>query len=154
MSGQRKAPAGNGGPSKMFANTQSHSLTDVRQNEADALFGADVGAYGTATYTLPDDPPATAPQRKQTGMVTAWRNAGTAWKKKALVAVLELASTGQPFTADDIRAKIGDDGISPQAWGSLFNGAARKGLIKKVSYVTSDRAERHGSVIAQWVGVL
>lgn len=129
------------------------SLTGHRQEDDDALFGLAGSAYGSPTYRLPDDPPPSGPERKETGQRSIWRQTDNGWKAKALAAIRELAATGQPFTADDVRHRVNDDAVSPQAWGAAVAGASRKGIIKRVAFVQSDRPERHGSFVAQWVGV-
>src|SRR4051812_29650518 len=71
-----------------------------RQVDADSLFGADIGSYGSVNYRLPGDPEPDGRERRQAGLVAAWKHAGTAWREAALKAVEELAEAGKPFVAD------------------------------------------------------
>lgn len=76
------------------------------------------------------------------------------WAHHADKAVLALATAGEPFTADDIRARI-PDGLQPRhnnAWGGLLNAWRHRGLIRPVGYALSRHQPRHGGVQRQWVG--
>lgn len=68
-------------------------------------------------------------------------HAGTDWNRAAENAMKELEHRGLPFTADDVRALI-PDGIEPahpNAWGSIFNGHRRAGLITATGRVRNSR---------------
>lgn len=89
-----------------------------------------------------------------------WRDRGIArvdaaepdvWKRAADRAIEQLAATGEPFTAEDVRRMVGDPS-RPNAFGSRFLAAARSGLVHKVGYRPSSRPHRHTNPIAVWVG--
>jgi len=132
------------------------NLTPGHRQEpaADALFGIAGNSYSSTSWRLPDDEDdRPGPERKQTGTARAWGRVDTGWRKKALAAVQTLAATGETFVADDVRRLVADDAIGQQSWGALLGGCARRGWIVRVGFVQSDRAERHGSYVAQWRGV-
>ena len=60
--------------------------------------------------------------------------------------------SGEPFTANDLRA----DGLwepdKPARWGSLFRQAQMEGVIVSVGVLNSKRSQRHGSLSRIWVG--
>jgi hypothetical protein len=102
--------------------------------------------------TLPD-------YRRQ--MISAVQDAGTqkalaaedpAWREDAERAIEELAASGFAFTAEDVRTRIGSP-YSPGAMGAAFLQASRRRLIRRVGFVAAQRIERHGAVVAQWIGV-
>lgn len=77
------------------------------------------------------------------------------WQQHADTAVRRLARTGQPFTADTVRAMIPND-IRPahsNAWGGLFSSWFHRGLIEPVGYTTGSRAVRHQGVQRLWRGI-
>ena len=76
------------------------------------------------------------------------------WAQHADKAVKHLASTGKPFTTDDIRQRI-PDGLTPKhnnAWGGLLNAWRHRGLIRPIGYTMSRHQPRHGGLQRQWVG--
>lgn len=79
-----------------------------------------------------------------------------AWRTRALDAVRDLASTGLPFTADDVIAAVGLPDVGPNrnnAVGATFTAAARRGWIVKTGhYRQSRRVLAHARMIAVWVG--
>lgn len=86
------------------------------------------------------------------GVRVADENADDFWKATADQAIDHLASTGRPFTADDVRDLGVPDPTSPRAWGARFLTASRQGRIVRVGYVPSRRASVHAHPIAQWRG--
>lgn len=101
---------------------------------------------------LDEADPALPEQLKEQGIAVANANAKQDWVRAADQAIDQLAATGQPFTADDVRALGIPDPESPKAWGARFNTAARTGRIRRVGYVPSRRPSVHAHPIAQWVG--
>lgn len=89
---------------------------------------------------------------KQIGTTRADLAADQLWKTLADAAINRLAATGEPFTADDVRALGVPDPSSPKAWGARFLTAARQGRIVRVGYVPSRRPSVHAHPIAQWRG--
>lgn len=121
---------------------------------------------GTGTATLapgPDPRQATldlaprvsadaAEAAKQRGMERAEHAATHAWKHAWDVAIESLAASGRRFTADDVREIAGDPTDHPNAAGSRFLRASKRGLIRKVAYRPSDRESLHGHNVAVWIG--
>lgn len=73
------------------------------------------------------------------------------WRPKAKEALSELIESGEPFTADDLRARVDEKPHHPNAIGALFNGAARRGLIRKIGYQQSTVKSRQAGLQALWV---
>ena len=88
---------------------------------------------------------------KEEGMAQVALAESPLWIHAADKAVRFLAAIGRPFTADDVRDLAGDP-RHPNAFGARLNAHARTGLIRRVGYRPSDRAERHRAIIAVWVG--
>lgn len=87
------------------------------------------------------------------GAAVADENAGQDWRSVADRAIDHLASTGRPFTADDVRALGVPDPSSPRAWGARFLAASKQGRIERVGYAPSRRASVHAHPIAVWKGL-
>jgi hypothetical protein len=73
------------------------------------------------------------------------------WVKQADATIEWLAMKGVPFTAEDVRAYVGDP-AHPNAMGARLNAAARKGIIVKAGTIKASRPERHANEMRQWVG--
>ena len=73
------------------------------------------------------------------------------WVKEADAVIWWLAHKGVPFTAEDVRAYVGDP-IHPNAMGARLNAAAKKGWITKAGVIKASRPERHANEMRQWVG--
>jgi hypothetical protein len=73
------------------------------------------------------------------------------WVKEADAAIWWLASKGQPFSAEDVRAYCGDP-AHPNAMGARLNAAAKKGWIVRAGYIHATRPERHANEMRLWVG--
>jgi len=76
-----------------------------------------------------------------------------AWKAKADAAIRSLAASGAEFGAEEVRAIAGSP-EHPNAFGSRFLQAAKRGLIRKVGYRNSSRPSLHAHPVAVWVGNL
>ncbi len=73
------------------------------------------------------------------------------WNDAAWSALVQLAQTRQPFTADHVRFKVG----SPPtlgAMGAVFREASVRGLIAVAGYRSASRIQRHGSLVRSWKG--
>lgn len=89
---------------------------------------------------------------KQHGMEQA-EVAADEWKLLWEQAIRVLASIGDPFTSDDVRAIAGEPWDHPNACGSLFHKAARAGIIRAIGYRKSERARLHSHPLTLWIGV-
>jgi len=73
------------------------------------------------------------------------------WKDDALDVITHLASTGRPFSSDDLKDRLRP---APDQYitGRVFGIAADRGLITEVGYIRSVHPSRRRSRICQWVG--
>lgn len=125
------------------------------------------GVAGQEALPLGGPPPqARPPVREVLGRLgaaigTAARDLGIArvdeatpaeWRDRADFEIRMRAMTGEEFTAQEIRAVVGDPPGHPNAMGARFMAAARAGLIRKVDYRPSDRPSLHRHHIAVWIG--
>jgi len=84
--------------------------------------------------------------------INATNNDQNIWRRQAEITLARRAASGEPFTADDLRA----DGLwepdKPARWGSLFRQAQMEGVIISVGVMNSRRRQRRGSLGRVWVG--
>lgn len=80
------------------------------------------------------------------------RNTPEWWKAAADRSIARFASLGTDFTAEDVRAVVGDPPNHPNAMGARFLHALRAKTIVKVGYRSPARSSSHASVIAVWRG--
>ena len=88
---------------------------------------------------------------KRAGMVAASSAAGP-WNDEADQAILELARSGEEFTADQLIERVG----MPEhrnAVGARLSAAARRGWIQRTGDRQADnRAEQHARRVSLWIG--
>jgi len=92
----------------------------------------------------------------QDDLLGVLERAPEAWRTKGERYLSQLAATGVPFTADDLRdAGLDEPGDGAgNAWGALFNWGARRGLIVWTgSMVPARKGTRHGNLNRVWIGV-
>ena len=84
----------------------------------------------------------------------------TGWGDKAYEALRVFAEgtrKGQPFTSEQVRSSIAAAFVPKpphaRAWGSVFQRAARNGLIQKVGVAQSEAVHCHMSYVGQWKAV-
>ena len=92
---------------------------------------------------------------RDVGMAQAAEHAGPTFREWAAGHILSLALAGDTFTSDDLEHAIehAPDGVRPDsrnAIGAAFNAARRRGDIRPVGYVQSERPEAHARVIRVW----
>ena len=97
---------------------------------------------------------------RDAGIAQAMANADThdvLWSEQAQQYLLEflLASEGAAFLAEDVRAYAHKRGIStppdPRAWGGVFQGARKRGLIRGAGYAMSNNPQAHKRPSTLWV---
>lgn len=76
------------------------------------------------------------------------RNAKPEHRQRIDAAIRQAASTGNPFSANDIRRGLDD--IPGPLIGARFNAAARAGVIRHVGYEASTKGNTHGHDIKLW----
>lgn len=91
-------------------------------------------------------------RRQDAGQDAALHGSDVRWRAAAERVLADLAATGAPFDAEDVRRQVGTLASSPNAIGSLFSRAARAGLIVTVGYRVASRAERAGGLLRVWRG--
>ncbi len=74
------------------------------------------------------------------------------WKARADRAILELAATREPFSADDVRDRAGDP-VHPNAMGARLLAAAKRGSIERVGLIRSTRPSCHAHLNPAWKGI-
>lgn len=96
---------------------------------------------------------ARVPDGAYEGVDAAEEGAEAHWWTWAWRELEQLARTGRPFTADDLRATGLDDPDSPARWGALFVAARKAKLIRPTRTVRpSTTASRHGAIVREWIG--
>jgi hypothetical protein len=92
--------------------------------------------------------------RRQEGMASARQNADVDWRKQVEDAVIWLAGTKAPFTADDVRKQVGDPptGTHYNAMGAIIAGLAKAGIIHPIGYTKSARVVGHSNLVRRWMG--
>jgi ribosomal protein L37E len=101
-----------------------------------------------------DDALAEARTRRDQGRRQAVAALPPAWRVAAEHAIDTLAATGQPFSADDVRDRVGHAMGRPadNSFGGLFAKACRAGRIEPAGYTQSRRVEGRGRVLRLWRG--
>lgn len=91
-------------------------------------------------------------QLKAEGIELALHNPGNVpWLIRARHALYVLAAAGQPFTSEDITARVGQP-PSSGAVGALMNAASREHAIQKVGRRKAIRQNQHAAEISEWQG--
>jgi len=79
--------------------------------------------------------------------------ADPAWYEAAVSAVIMCSEVGEPFTADDVWARIPDDlrTREPRALGSVMRSLAERGVIEATGgWRESSRPQAHGRPMRVW----
>jgi hypothetical protein len=92
---------------------------------------------------------------RERGMSAVLEHAGFTYRDRIWRAITDLADTGLPFDADDIRERVGETPAteSPNVIGALVNRAATRELIRFEGFTRSLRKVGHGNRLAVWRGV-
>lgn len=122
--------------------------------------GADSRSGWAATPSVRDEDDRSADQltidvaraRRDAGMTVATYATDIAWTRAADRSIAELAATGEPFTAEELRAIVGPPVGSHNAMGTVFLRAARAGIIIRVGSRQANRVEAAGRWLAMWRG--
>jgi hypothetical protein len=73
------------------------------------------------------------------------------WADVAWDELVDLARSGQHFSADDLLARTGS-APRPGAIGAVIRQASRRGLIEAIGIQTSKRVSRHNGLQRVWLG--
>lgn len=79
------------------------------------------------------------------------------WAEQAKQTIQQLASSGKPFTADDVIQRIGLPtryaGMNANnAVGAAVSASARRKEITRIGFKQANRASSHGRVLSIWQG--
>lgn len=74
------------------------------------------------------------------------------WDARAAAHLIRLASSGAPFTADDLHTTDLGTPPHPNAVKQLIDTAKRAGLIHTTGYRKSTRGPRRGGWSLEWTG--
>ena len=85
-------------------------------------------------------------------MTRSWAATSEEWKDVAWDTLINLAKSGEPFNADDIKEQIGPPD-HPNAVGSLFSTARRRGIIEIVGMRPMRGAKAHARMTFLYTGV-
>lgn len=111
----------------------------------------DPSSLPAAQLSLEDLP--AARERRDRGHAVATHASDVAWTEAANKAIRDLAASGEPFTAEDLRSIVGPPFGSHNAMGARFMAAAKAGIIRRVGSRQATRPEAAGRWLAVWRGV-
>lgn len=94
---------------------------------------------------------AAAAEAKEQGQA-ATLTAQPEWADKAWEAMLTLARTGKPFTADDLVAMVGMPEGSVNAIGAVFSRASKTNVINRIGHQAAERLASHLRMVGVWRG--
>ena len=89
---------------------------------------------------------------KEKGCSKVMDNTPDDWKDAALAIIKAMASSGMTFHAEDVRGLVGDPPNHPNAFGAVFNVAAKTGLIIRIGDVMAKRDNAHARRISLYKG--
>jgi hypothetical protein len=89
---------------------------------------------------------------KEKGCSKVMDNTPDDWKEAALAIIKAMASSGMTFHAEDVRGLVGDPPNHPNAFGAIFNVAAKTGLIIRIGDVMAKRDNAHARRISLYKG--
>ncbi len=89
---------------------------------------------------------------KEKGCSKVIDNTPDDWKDAALAIIKAMASSGMTFHAEDVRGLVGDPPNHPNAFGAVFNAAAKTGLIIRIGDVIAKRDNAHARRISLYKG--
>lgn len=116
---------------------------------------AQIAAYGRciACIAAPTPPPVpTGPERRDDALLAVETGSPLSWLIQARRVIRELAATGEPFTSDDVWARL-DHPPEPRALGAAIRTLAIQGEIRTTGRTRpSTRPECHARPVAIWVG--
>lgn len=94
----------------------------------------------------------TGEQLREEGVARADRATDPEWRDAADTMIRVLARNGVEFTAEEVRAWVGDP-PNPNAWGGRFLTAIKQGVIRRIGYRPAKRKEAHARVLAVYTGM-
>jgi len=74
------------------------------------------------------------------------------WKSEADSLIVSMARSGAEFTAEDVRAWVGDP-PRPGAMGGRFLAAIKQGIIQRVGVTNAKRKSSHACLLPVYRGV-
>lgn len=95
----------------------------------------------------------TGAQLRDIGAAKVTDNTPEYWKQAVDGVIAAMASSGEEFTAEDVREFSGDPPNHHNAMGARILTAIKRGLIVRVGFTNSRRKRSHAAVIAVYKGV-
>ena len=89
---------------------------------------------------------------KEAGCAKVIDNTPEDWKEAALAIIKAMASSGLSFHAEDVRKLAGDPPNHPNAFGAIFNAAAKAKIIIRIGDVMAKRDNAHARRISLYKG--
>jgi hypothetical protein len=93
----------------------------------------------------------TARTLRDDGLALVEASQSPEWTTAACRCIDELAASGEPFSADDVRAIVGTP-LHPRAFGMVFKWAVESDALERVGMVQSKRPEARGRWIVIYRG--
>jgi hypothetical protein len=94
----------------------------------------------------------TGAQLRDIGAAKVSDNTPDEWRNSVDGIIMAMASSGEEFTAEDVRDYAGDPPNHHNAMGARFLAAAKSGVIVRVGFANSRRKRSHAAVIAVYRG--
>lgn len=95
----------------------------------------------------------TGAQLKEAGINLVATN-NTVWIALVHLRLVMLSHQKPTFTAEDLRKRCAEDGLPPplhpNAWGAVFNRAAKLKLIHRVGHAKNHIASAHARIVGIW----
>lgn len=97
----------------------------------------------------------TGEELRDEGMARVLANEGPGqWRAAVDRIITSLIRHGEPFTSDDIHARLDELGLvahHPNALPSIIGGVAKAGRIQRAGLVKTTRQSGHARMVTQWV---
>lgn len=91
-------------------------------------------------------------QLRDIGAAKVSDNTPDQWRDEVDGIIMAMASSGEEFTAEDVREYAGDPPNHHNAMGARFLAAVKQGTIVRVGFANSRRKRSHAAVIAVYRG--
>ena len=109
---------------------------------------ADRCGHGYATTQHPELCPCTGIARRDDALAAVEAHATDDDCRRIDNAIRDVAARGRPFSANDVRHLV--SGAPGPLMGARFQAAARTGLIRRIGYVASTKANTHAHPVTEW----
>lgn len=107
--------------------------------------------HGYAAVQHPDLCACPGVRRRDRALVAVTGSAKDTDRARIDAAIRQVAGRGRPFSANDVRGLVPD--APGPLMGARFNAAAKAGVIRRVGYVASTKANTHAHPVGEWQAV-